>query len=72
MSKELTDFLTDLATNDDLAKKFKADKDGTMKEFNITEEHRKLVVNKNYDEIQSILGADYDIAHNDVIKAFRK
>lgn len=71
MSQQLTDFLSQLATDNDLVDAFKNDKKATMKQHGISEAHIDLVVNKKYDEIQSILGADYSIANNDIIKAYK-
>ena len=72
MSQQLTDFLTRLATDDDLVTAFENDKEATMKSNGITQEHIDLVVNKEYSKVQAILGADYDIAKNGVIRAFKK
>jgi len=72
MSQELTKFLTRLATDDELVSEFEKDKVSTMKAHNISEEHIELVVNKQYDGIQKVLGADYTIASNNIVKAFKK
>jgi hypothetical protein len=71
MSQQLTNFLSQLATDNDLVDAFKNDKAGTMKQHDISDEHIDLVVNKKYDEIQNILGANYSIANNDIIKAYK-
>ncbi|MBV1908760.1 MAG: hypothetical protein KUG78_05525 [Kangiellaceae bacterium] len=72
MSRQLTDFLTNLSTDDALVDAFNNDKESTMKAYGVSDKHIELVINKNYGEIQSILGADYTIANNSVIKAFKK
>ena len=72
MSQELTIFLTRLATDNELVSEFEKDKVSTMKAHSISEEHIELVVNKQYDEIQKVLGADYTIANNNIVKAFKK
>lgn len=72
MSKRLTRLLTNLSIDQDLAEKFKADREGTMRAHGIDEQHIKLVVNQQYDQIQAILGDGYDINSNHIIKAFKK
>ena len=72
MTDKLIEFLTKLSADDDLVRSFQADKDGTMKANGVSDDHRKLVIDKKYPEIQSLLGADYNIAKNDIIKAFKK
>jgi len=72
MDQKLIDFLTELSTNSDLTQAFKKDKVTTMKAAGIDDKHIDLVINKKYDEIQKILGADYDITSNNVIQAFKK
>ena len=70
MSDNLTDFLTDLATNEDLRKAFKNDAKGTMKDKGIPNDDIDLVINKDYDAIQKRLGANYEISKNHIIDAF--
>ena len=72
MADKLTEFLTNLATDDQLVESFKSDKVGTMRSFGVPEDHIDLVVNKKYDEIQKILGTEYDIASNSIITAIKK
>ncbi len=72
MADKLTEFLTNLSTDDKLSEAFKRDKKGTMKAHGISKEHIDLVINKKYDEIQKILGDDYDIANNSIIHASKK
>ena len=72
MTDKLTNFLTNLSTDEELVKAYKNDKAGTMKAHGVPADHIDLVVNKKYDEIQKVLGANYDIASNDVVKAFKK
>jgi hypothetical protein len=72
MASNLIEFLTRLSTDDDLVRAFKDDKVATMKANQVDDQHINLVVNKKYSEIQSLLGADYDIAKNSVIKAYKK
>jgi len=69
---KLTEFLTNLATNDGLARAFKENKKATMKAHGLSEEQIDLVINKQYDQIQNILGADYTIANNDIVRAYKK
>jgi hypothetical protein len=71
MSQELTKFLTQLSTDKELVEAFKNDDVATMKAHNIDEKHIDLVTSGNYDEIQNLLGADYKVATNKVIKAFK-
>ncbi len=71
MSKKLTEFLTELATNQDLKDAFAADKAGTMKKHGVSDDDAKLVINKDYDAIQDKLGADYEISKNDIVRAFK-
>lgn len=72
MSQELTDFLSSLATDQELVDAFNNDAEATMVAHNVPEQHRQLVHDKNYDEIQNLLGSDYSIATNHIIKAFKK
>ena len=72
MTDKLTEFLTNLATDDDLVAEFKKDKVATMKTHGVPENHIDLVVNKDYDAIQKELGSSYTIATNSVIRAFKK
>ncbi len=71
MSQELTDFLTNLATDQDLVDEYNADPEGTMIQHNVPQHHRQLVLDKNYDEVQNVLGADYSITNNHVIRAYK-
>lgn len=71
MSEKLTEFLTDLATNEKLKEEFRADRAKTMKENGVADEDAELVLNQKYDEIQKKLGADYDISKNHIIEAFK-
>ena len=71
MSQQLTEFLTSLATDNELVEAFKTDKVATMKQHGLSDEHIALVVNSNYAEIQNILGADYTITSNGIITAFK-
>lgn len=71
MSEQLTTFLTRLATDDDLVNEFEQDKAGTMRAHGISEDHIDMVLNKQYTEIQGLLGADYTIAKNSIVKAFK-
>jgi hypothetical protein len=71
MSQELTDFLTSLATDQELVDAFNNDAEGTMVAHNVPEHHRQLVHDKNYTEIQNVLGSDYSISTNHVIRAFK-
>ena len=71
MSQQLTEFLTALATDKELVEAFNKDKEKTMREHGVPEEHIELVVNKKYDEVQSVLGANYSIVSNGVITAFK-
>jgi len=71
MSEKLTEFLTDLATNEKLKEAFKADRAKTMKDNGVSDEDADLVLNQKYDEIQQKLGADYEIAKNHIIEAFK-
>ena len=71
MSQELTDFLTALATDQDLVEAYNNDAEGTMVAHNVPEHHRQLVHDKNYQEIQNVLGANYNITNNHVIRAFK-
>ena len=72
MSDKLKDFLTNLATDSDLVESFKQDKEGTMTSYGVDQDHIDLVVNKDYDEIQKMLGADYSISTNNIITAYKK
>lgn len=72
MTDKLTEFLINLSTDDQLVESFKNDKVGTMKSYGVSDEHIDLVVNKKYDEIQKVLGADYDITTNGIIQAIKK
>ncbi len=72
MSKKLTEFLTRLATDEKLVNAYKEDKAAVMEANGIEQQHVDLLVNKKYDEIQAILGADYNIAKNSIILAFKK
>jgi hypothetical protein len=71
MTDKLTEFLTNLSTDKKLVNDFKKDKKATMKAHGVPTEHIELVVNSNYDGVRKVLGADYDIASNGVIKAFK-
>ena len=72
MSQELTNFLSALATDQDLVDAFNNDPEATMVAHKVQENHRELVHQKNYDEIQSVLGSNYSIATNHIIKAYKK
>ena len=72
MSDKLTQFLTQLAIDDDLVEAFENDKEGTMTAHGLEQEHIDLVLQKKYSEIENLLGADYEIAKNGVISAFKK
>ena len=71
MTDKLKDFLTDLATNEELRGAFKSDKSATMKKHGIPDSDIQLVITKNYTEIQKRLGADYEISKNAIIDAFK-
>lgn len=72
MTDKLTEFLTNLATDEKLVEAFKADNVGTMKAHGVSDEHIELVVNKKYDEIRQVLGDDYEVAIESIIKAIKK
>ena len=72
MKKKLADFLTNLATDDDLAQAFKKDKEGTMRAQGIDKTHISMVVDKDYKQIEDLLGAEYNITYNDIVKAYKK
>jgi len=72
MSDKLKIFLTSLATDSELVQSFEQDKEGTMKAHGVEQEHIDLVIQKKYSEIENLLGADYEIAKNGVISAFKK
>jgi hypothetical protein len=72
VSKQLTEFLTNLATDPALKEAFTQDKVATMQAHGVSDDHIQLVVNKQYDEIQSILGSNYTIATNSIIHATKK
>ena len=71
MTDKLTDFLTNLSTDEKLVDDFKKDKKGTMKAHGVPDAHIDLVVNSDYDGVRKVLCSDYDIASNGVIKAFK-
>ncbi len=72
MIKILTNFLSQLTTDAKLTESFELDPAGTMEKYGVSDEHIQLVLDHKYDEIQSLLGANYDIAQNTTIKAFKK
>ena len=71
MTSKLTEYLTRLSTDEDLVRVYKQDKVAAMKAYGIDDKHIEMIVNKKYAEIQSLLGADFDVAKNEVIKAFK-
>jgi len=71
MTKTLTNFLSQLSTDVKLVESFKQDPAATMKKYGVSDEHQQLVLDQKYDEIQSLLGANYDITKNQTIKAFK-
>lgn len=72
MSKELTEFLTKLSVDEKLAEEFEKDKVATMTLAGVSKDHQKLVIEKDYAKIQTLLGANYKISSNEIIKAFKK
>ncbi len=72
MSSKLTSFLTELSTNSNLVEQFKENPDEIIKKYNISSEHHELIKAHKYDEIQAILGADFSISKNTIIKAYKK
>jgi len=72
MTKILTNFLSQLSTDEKLAESFKQDPAVTMAKYGVSDDHQRLVLDHKYDEIQALLGANYDIARNTTIKAFKK
>lgn len=71
MSDKLTEFLTELPTNEELRKSYNNDAKKSMKDYGVSDEDAQLVLDKNYDAIQKKLGADYEIGKNHVIDAFK-
>ena len=71
MSSALTELLTQLSTDEKLAQKFKKDKAKVMTKAGISDEQQKLVMNKEYEKIQEILGENFKISSNSIIKAFK-
>ncbi len=69
MNEQFLEFLMKLAIDTELAKEFKLDKKGTMLKHNIQPNHIDLVINKEYDAIQSIVGDNYQLKRNDIIWA---
>jgi len=72
MTQKLTDFLTRLATDQQLVSDFEKDAKATMQHHGLSEEHIELVLGHKYDEIQELLGENFRIDGNTVVKAFRK
>jgi hypothetical protein len=71
MSNKLTEFLSQLTVDSQLSNAFKSDKSATMKAHGISEEHIQMVINKNYHDIQEVVGCDYSIATNSIIHAYK-
>jgi hypothetical protein len=71
MSKRLTEFLSRLAVDTHLTKAFDKDNVATMKAHGISEELIQLVIDKNYDEIQKVIGFDYGIAIESFIAVYQ-
>jgi hypothetical protein len=71
MSQKLTEFLTEITTNQALRESFSADRAKTMKEYGVSDEDAALILNHDYDAVLKKLGPEYDIARNTIIDAFK-
>ncbi|MCF6193452.1 MAG: hypothetical protein L3J46_03870 [Kangiellaceae bacterium] len=71
MTQKLTDFLTRLATDEQLVTDFKQGAKATMELHDVSDEHIELVLGLKYDEIQELLGENFRINSNTIIKAFK-
>lgn len=72
MSKELITFLTKLSTDPKVAEAFKTDPKSTMKEHDLSEEHMKLIMEKDYEGIKKVLGKDYEeFSINGIVKSLK-
>jgi len=74
MIQKLTDFLTQLATDEELAVDYEKDAEATMQKYGVSEEHIALILAQKFDEIQSLLGDSLkiDINMNGIILPFKK
>ena len=64
-------FLNELVHDLNLVNDFKQDPVYTMRHFGLTQRCIDLVLNKDFENIQIMLGANYQVHPNNIVKAFK-
>ncbi len=71
MVDKLADFMVEMATSNKLKELYAKNPKKLMQIYELDHEDIKLLIEKKYELIQKRLGANYRIAHNTQVTAYR-
>ncbi len=72
MSLSLLEYLTKLSTDTEMMDAYKTDRESAMRGNKVSEGEIKLVLDSNYEAIRKLVGSNYDITTNHIVKIFKK